>query len=75
MMTEGKREIAPGNPEKALTCIHGAYTLTTTPKEGETGEVSDIDNMMIKDFLNTLAEVALTIAARRAEKEWNREPK
>jgi excinuclease ABC subunit A len=47
-MTSEKR------PEKALTCIHPEYTLTTTFDGHE-----DLDGIMIKQFLETLAEVGL----------------
>jgi hypothetical protein len=46
--------------QKALTSIHGAYTLSNTKESG-----SEIDDLMIKDFLDTLAEVALAAASRK----------
>ena len=45
--------------KKALTSIHDMYTLSTTQNGGEADEV------MVKNFLNTLAEVALSVAARK----------
>jgi hypothetical protein len=43
-----------------LTRIHDTYTLYATPKEG--GEAEEV---MVKHFLSTLAEIALAVAARR----------
>jgi hypothetical protein len=48
--------------EKALTSIHGAYTLYDTPEP-----YSEADRVMISHFLNILAEVALSIAARKVK--------
>jgi hypothetical protein len=45
--------------EKALTCIREAYTLTTTSPE-----IGELDEIMVRQFLNDLAEVALSIASR-----------
>ena len=47
----------------ALTSIHDAYTLSAT------NEGKDVDAIMIKHFLNTLAEVALSIALRQVGKQ------
>ena len=49
--------------EKALTCIHPSYTLSDTQDEN----ASEVDRLMIKHFLNTLAEVAMTVASRNGE--------
>ena len=52
------------NSEKShesLTCIPSPYTLSAT-QEG-----SDIDELAVKEFLNTLAEIALSIASRNGE--------
>jgi hypothetical protein len=46
------------NPE-LLTRIRDMYTLSTTQNAGE------VDELMVKHFLNTLAEVALSVAARK----------
>ena len=55
---------SPDNiPEKAgedvLTCIHDAYTVSSTNDE--------VVALMVKNFLNTLAEVALAVASREAK--------
>ena len=42
-----------------LTCIRNAYTLASTQN------ASEVDELMVKHFLDTLAEVALTVASRR----------
>ena len=51
----------------ALTSIRGAYTLAS-PHEPNANEV---DSLMVKLFLNTLAEVALAIASRQV-KPWTK---
>jgi len=62
----------PKNPENhhqnALTSIHDAYTLAATHEEDE-GEVNEI---AVKHFLQTLAEVALAVASRKIERETSR---
>jgi hypothetical protein len=45
-------------PQESLTCIGGAYTIAGTP------ESKEVNELMIRNFLNTLAEVALSIASR-----------
>jgi hypothetical protein len=46
--------------KKALTSIHGTYTLSNT------WEVfGELDEQTVKNFLNTLAEIALVIASRK----------
>ena len=47
--------------ENVLTGIHDAYTVSAT---NET-ENSEIDELMIKMFLETLAEISLSIAIRK----------
>ena len=42
--------------EKALTCIRPPYTLFDT--------TDGVDELMIKNFLNTLAEIAVSVASR-----------
>ena len=65
----------PGRPEgdlpqpsdsqapEGLTSIHGAYTVST-PHEPDANEV---DSMMVRQFLQTLAEVALAVASRKVQ--------
>jgi len=43
-----------------LTCIHDAYTLSTTQDD----DSSEVDKVIIANFLQTLAEIALTVAFR-----------
>jgi len=47
--------------EKVLTSIHGTYTLSNTREE-----IADLDEQTLQNFLNTLAEIALAIASRKA---------
>ena len=53
----------PDNAECALTSIRDSYTLPCTP-EPHAGQV---DKIMIENFLETLSEIALAIAARKAQ--------
>ena len=53
-----EEEKSEKTPDQALTCIHDAYTLADTPDEA--------DALIIKNFLNTLAEIALAIASRES---------
>lgn len=46
------------NEKKALTSIHDAYTLSNT---------NEVDSVMLNNFLNTLAEVAMAIASRKSQ--------
>jgi len=46
-----------------LTSIHGTYTLSNTREE-----IADLDEQTVKNFLNTLAEIALAIASRTDKK-------
>ncbi|MFC2070406.1 hypothetical protein ACFLTB_04455 [Chloroflexota bacterium] len=48
-------------PENVLTGIHSAYTVSATPES----ETSEVDKIMINNFLYTLAEVSLCIASRK----------
>ena len=55
--------ISPKTDENVLTCIHDAYTVSAT---NET-ENSEVDEIIVKHFLETLAEVALSISAREVK--------
>jgi uncharacterized protein YutE (UPF0331/DUF86 family) len=55
----------------ALTSIHSRYTVSCTPTpEGN----SEVDRIMVNQFLKTLAEIAVNIAARRIRDEQSRKP-
>lgn len=59
---------APQHPENfdhLLTGIHDAYTLANTPAQNG----GEIDQLMIENFLGTLAEVAVNITSRRKRDE------
>ena len=47
--------------EKALTCIHAAYTLSDTPEP----EPNETESLIVNNFLNTLAEISLSISSRK----------
>jgi hypothetical protein len=69
---EGSDEDQPNTIDRAqiikiggldpLTRIRNAYTLAS-PHEPNANEA---DDLMIKHFLNTLAEISLAVASRRA---------
>ncbi len=46
-----------------LTCIRSAYTLSNTREEGN----DEVNKLMVKSFLDILAEVALAVASRTAK--------
>ncbi len=48
------------NDRDLLTGIHPSYTLAAAPERS-----SELDEMVIRNFLNTLAEVSLAIASRK----------
>ena len=51
----------PENPESALTSIHETYTLPCAPAQN----ISEVDKIMVDNFLQTLSEIALAIASRK----------
>jgi hypothetical protein len=54
---------SPEDQEKALTSIHATYTLSNTREE-----IVDLGEQTVKNFLNTLAEIALAIASRKIKR-------
>jgi len=54
------------NDEKVLTSIRTAYTLSPTP-EG----INKSDEVTVHNFLNALAEVALSITQRKQRSKDN----
>jgi len=53
---------SPDINEKVLTSIHGMYTPSNTEEPD-----SEVDGLTVKNFLNTLAEIALAIASRKGQ--------
>jgi len=51
------------NGKKVLTSIHEMYTLSTTPTE-----LTEADKVIVRHFLNALAEIALAVASRKDKK-------
>ena len=49
--------------QMALTSIHETYTLSNTREE-----IADLNEQTVKNFLNTLAEIALAIASRKIKR-------
>ena len=52
------------SPE-GLTCIHGRIHCAATPDTDEL-DLSETDQVIIDNFLDTLAEIAISVASRRA---------
>ena len=48
--------------EKALTCIRSSYTLSNTPEP----DSNETESLILKNFVKTLAEIALSIASRKS---------
>ena len=46
---------------KALTSIHGTYTLAATNEP----ETSEVDKVIVRHFIETLAEIAISVASRK----------
>jgi hypothetical protein len=54
---------------KALTSIHHMYTLAATDE----AKTSEVDKVIVRRFIETLAEIALSIASRKVNRgEQNR---
>ncbi len=62
-MTDQSQEINEKKRLNALTGIPSSYTLATTPEYD-----SEVDRVMVKNFIDTLAEVALAVASRKTGK-------
>jgi hypothetical protein len=52
-------------PSEALTSIRDAYTLAATDEHAE----GEVDELMIRHFIETLAEVAMSVASRRVKRQ------
>ncbi len=57
---EDRQDILLPEGDPALTSIHGSYTLPRTPGHGE------VDDVIVDNFIKTLAEVAMAIATRES---------
>ncbi|MBN1366519.1 MAG: hypothetical protein JW967_01150 [Dehalococcoidales bacterium] len=57
--------MSPGKKKKILdsllTRIRASYTLSNT----KDGNYEEVDEVMVRQFLNTLAEISLAIASRK----------
>ncbi len=64
-------EITPINhsngDSQGLTCIPRRIHCAATP-DAETPEYTEMERLMVDNFLNTLAEIALAVAARNAKR-------
>ena len=59
----GLENISPKTDENVLTGIHDAYTVSATSET----VTEKIDEITVKNFLETLAEISLAIAGRHGE--------
>ena len=59
------RDKPKNQEEKALTRIRPAYTLFDTPEP----DSNETENLIVKNFLNTLADISLSIASRNDKKD------
>ena len=59
----GLEKNTDNNDKNLLTRIRNAYTVGDT-NDPETEEINDL---IVKSFINTLAEVSLSIASRKVE--------
>jgi len=57
-------DVGASDSEGRLTGIPRCYTLASTPEHG-----SETDQLMVRNFLQTLAEVALAVASRSLQSE------
>ena len=60
----GPEKNTDNNDKNLLTRIRKAYTLGDTNDP----ETEEMNNLIVKNFINTLAEVSLSIASREVEK-------
>ncbi len=61
------REEPENTLERRVTSIHSAYTLAATP------DACEVDELIVRHFIETLAEVALAVASRKiVEQEQDR---
>lgn len=60
MIPEGPED----SRQNALTSIRDTYTLAATPENA-----NELDEIIVRHFLNILAEVAMTIASRKTKQE------
>ena len=60
---EHKIKPAENSQPDPLTRIRGMYTLAATDED----ETSEVDRVIVKHFLETVAEIALSIASRKQD--------
>ena len=61
--TDNPTETGENIRQDLLTCIHETYTLSG-PQEANTNEA---ERLMVNHFLETLAEVAMSVASRQVK--------
>ncbi len=59
----GPKKNTANNDKNLLTRIRNAYTLGDT----DAPETEEMNDLIVKSFIDTLAEVSLSIASRKVE--------
>ena len=59
----GNDNFPENNPPDVLTGIHSPYTMADNPEP----ESDEMNNLIVKEFINTLAEVSISIASRKVK--------
>ena len=59
----GPEKYTDNNGENLLTRIRNAYTVGDT----DDPETEELNNLIVKNFINTLAEISLSIASRKVK--------
>jgi len=60
---EHKIKPAENSQPNPLTRIRGMYTLAATDED----EISEVDKVLVKHLLETIAEIALSVASRKQD--------
>ena len=55
-------KVLPDNGKKVLTSIRDLYTLSNTEEC-----YNEVDRLIVRNSLNTLAEIAMAIASRKSK--------
>ncbi len=57
------------NPAKALTCIHQRIHWAATDEPETDTDSRELEDLDIRNFVHTLAEIAMAVASRRLSRE------
>ena len=59
----GPEKYTDNNDKNLLTCIRNAYTVGDT----DDPETEELNDLIVKTFFETLAEISLSIASRKVK--------